>query len=311
MRHPVLRDPGLVAARSVLRIGGIAFDATSRLPFHAAPDPAYVDFVATQPQAGDAVVAVELEEGDPAPPPGARRTFDTGSAWSAYALEDEDRVIVMARPAARAVPLLQARFDPGVTRVKVVCSPGLLVHGRFYNPIRYPLDQLLMMQRLAREGGVIVHCALLDVGGVAVICPGVSGAGKTTLARQLAGSDIRVLSDDRAVIRRAASVYYAHGTPWPGEGGFAVNQGLPLVGIGFIQQREAPTTERISQSQAIHRLVRVASVPWFDRDAGPLVFDGLADLCGRVPTFVLGFPPDATAMAAVRALAAGRVYPAG
>ena len=269
-----------------------------------------MDFVAGEPDARDTVIRVEIEEGNAAPPFGSRQTFDTGSAWSAYALEGDDTAIVMARPAEREKPLLSARFDAGVTRVKVVCSPELAVDGRFYTPLRYPLDQLLMMQRLAREGGAIIHCALLDVGGVAVICPGVSGAGKTTLSHQLVGiPDIRVLSDDRAVIRRAGDVYHAHGTPWPGEGGFAVNQALPLAGIGFIQQREAPTTERISQSQAIHRLVRVASVPWFDREAGPRVFDGLADLCGRVPTWLLGVPPDASAVAAVRALAAGRAYP--
>ena len=144
-------------------------------------------------------------------------TFDTGSAWSAYSLPDGDRAIVMARPAARDRPLLSARFDPGVTRVRVTVRPALAFEGRFYDPIRYPLDQLLMMHRLANEGGAIIHCALIDVGGSAVICPGVSGAGKTTLCRQLAASpDFRVLSDDRAVVRRSGDGYRAHGTPVAG-----------------------------------------------------------------------------------------------
>jgi hypothetical protein len=309
VRDAFLRDSGLVGGRSVLSIGGIAFRATSSLPFHDTAFPAYADFLAKEPGDGEEAIAVDLDEGDPAPPQDARLTFDTGSAWSAYSLRGGDRVIVMARPATRDRPLLQARFDPGVTRVRVICSPALAVEGRFYNPIRYPLDQLLMMHRLANEGGSIIHCALIDMGGSAVICPGVSGAGKTTLCHQLAGSsDFRVLSDDRAVVRRSADGYRAHGTPWPGEGGFAVNQGLPLAGIGFIQQRATPATERIARSQAIHRLVRVASVPLFDREAGPRVFDGLADLCGRVPTWLLSVPPDVSAGAAVRALAEGRAW---
>lgn len=259
----------------------------------------------------DGSIAVDLELGDPVLPRGARLTFDTGSAWSAHALDGGDRAIVMALPAARDQPLLSARFDPDVTRVSVVCSPGLLVEGRLFNPIRYPLDQLLMMHRLACEGGLIVHCALIEIGGTVVICPGVSGAGKTTLTRQLNAPDFRVLSDDRAVIRRSQDGYRAHGTPWPGEGGFAVNRGLPLVAIGFIRQGQEPLTERLSQGQAIRRLARVASLPSFDRVAGDRAFEGLADLCGRVPAFLLSVPSDPRAGEAVHALAEGRELTGG
>ncbi|MBK5256270.1 MAG: hypothetical protein JJE39_09585 [Vicinamibacteria bacterium] len=307
MHHPILRDSGFVAGRSVLRIGGIAFVTTSALPLHLAQNPAYSDFLACDPAESDLPIEVSINQGEAAPPPDARLTFDTGSAWSAYALPDGDRSIVMALPAARDKPLLSARFDPEVTRVRVTCSSELLVEGRFFDPLRYPLDQLLMMQRLACEGGSIIHCALIAVGDRAVICPGVSGAGKTTLTRQLEGNPrFRILSDDRAVIRRARDGYMAYGTPWPGEGGFAVNEGLPLVSIGFIQQREGPSCSPISPSEAIHRLVRMASLPLFDRQAGPRVFDGLADLCGRVPVWRLGVPPDPSAATAVNGLAEGR-----
>jgi hypothetical protein len=301
-----------LGARWALRIGGIAFDAKSALPLHDVPDPVYANFLTGEPEAGDARVSVELAQGDAAPPAGARLAFDTGSAWAAYALENGDRAIVMARPAARETPLVSARFDRAVERVHIVCSERLAVAERFYDPLRYPLDQLLTMYRLAPEAGAIVHCALVDVGGRAVACPGVSGAGKTTLARQLTGvPGWRVLSDDRAVIRPAGNGYVVYGTPWPGEGGFAVNRGLPLAGIGFIEQRGRPATVPVTRSQAIHRLVRVASVPWYDRDDGPRVFEGLADLCGRVPAWLLRVPADPAAADAVLALAEGRTLQAG
>ncbi len=253
------------------------------------------------------MIAVALSLGDPALPAAAARTFDTGSAWSVYALEDGDAAIVMSRPSARDIPLLQARFDVEVTRVRVTCSPRVAVEDRIWNPVCYPLDQLLTMHRLAREGGTIVHCALLDVGGAGVICPGVSGAGKTTLSRQLVGvPGLRVLSDDRAVVRRSGSGYLAYGTPWPGEGGFAVNAAVPLAGVGFIEKRAAPETMPLTRSEAIQRLVRVSSVPWYDREAAGRMFDGLVDLCGRVAVWRLGVPPSAAAVDAVRALAAGR-----
>jgi hypothetical protein len=254
---------------------------------------------------------VALEVGDPTLPADAAPTFDTGSAWSAYAFPGGDAAIVMSLPAARDTPLVQARFDRDVTRVRVVCSPRLATDDGFWSPLCYPLDQLLTLHRLAREGGTIVHCALVDVGGAGVICPGVSGAGKTTLSRQLRGAPgVRVLSDDRAVIRRSHTGYRAYGTPWPGEGGFAVNAAVSLVGIGFIEHRPAPQTTPLTRGEAIRRLVRVASIPWYDRDGAGRVFDGLADLCGRVPTWRLGVPASPDAADAVRALAADRLLPA-
>ena len=297
--------------RSVLRIGGIAFEVTSSRPFLDTDNPAYADFLRREPEAGDSRIAVELEQGEARVPKGAELTFDTGTAWLSYALSDGERAIALALAESGDRPLLTARFDSGVTRVRVTCSPEFLVEGRLTNPICYPLDQLLMMQRLAREGGAIIHSALIGVGGAAVICPGVSGAGKTTLSRQLAGDPgLRLLSDDRAVVRRSGDSYMAYGTPWPGEGGFAVNQGLPLAGIGFIAHRDRAATVPITRSEAIHRLVQVASVPFFDRDSGPRVFDGLADLCGRVPVFRLDVPADPRAIVAVRALAEGRAHSA-
>jgi hypothetical protein len=220
----------------------------------------------------------------------------------------------MALPAARDTPLVQARFDREVTRVRMVCAKHLDTEGRFWSPLCYPLDQLLTVHRLAREGGTIVHCALVDVDGAGVICPGVSGAGKTTLSRQLLGArGLRVLSDDRAVVRPSGNGYRAYGTPWPGEGGFAVNASVPLVGIGFIEHRPVPETTPLTPGEAIRRLVRVASIPWYDREAMGRVFDGLADLCGRVGTWRLGVPDSPAAADAVRALAEGRsrTAPAG
>jgi hypothetical protein len=297
--------------RSVLRIGGIAFEVASSRPFDDTRTPAYADFLRREAEEDEPRIAVELEPGEARVPKDAALTFDTGTSWLSYALEGGDRVIALALATARDRPLLTARFDPEVARVQITWSPDFLVEGRLTNPICYPLDQLLMVQRLAREGGAIVHCALIDVGDGAVICPGVSGAGKTTLTRQLVhDAGLRVLSDDRAVIRPTAGGHKAWGTPWPGEGGYAVNRGLPLLGIGFIEHRETPMTEPISRSEAIHRLVQVASVPWFDREAGPRVFDGLAELCDRVPVWRMGVPAHPSAALAVRALAEGRALQA-
>jgi len=300
-------QPGRLVADSVVRIAGIAFLVRAPgLFLDLGDDASYFGFTGRTPAAGDEVVCVEVAAGDPALPPSAQRMFEAGGAWSAYRLPDGDRAIAITPPGVGI--LMSARFNPALTRVSVTCAPRLLAEGRLLDPMRYPLDQLLLMYRLAAEGGAVIHCAVVALGDSTVICPGVSGAGKTTLARQLEGhKGLSVLSDDRAVVRRAAGAYVAWGTPWPGEGGCAQNQGRPLAAIGFLEKGPAAGAKPLSPREALARMAPVASVPWYDREVGPRVFDGLAALCAGVPASTLTFAPDASAASAVRALAPAQV----
>jgi hypothetical protein len=232
-----------------------------------------------------------------------RSVFDAGQTWSALALDDGDMALVLRGPHER--PRLAACFDPSMTRVTITSVPELCQEGRLYNPLSYPLDQLLLMWRLGLEGGAIVHAALVDVDGRGVLLPGVSGAGKTTISGQLAQAEgFEVLSDDRAVVRRTPDGYVAWGTPWPGLGGHAVNRGVPLAAIAFLAQAPSPATIPIGLRDAIARIVPVASIPWYDREGGPRTFDGVAELCRRVPVSVLQFAPDPSVVPLVARLAA-------
>jgi hypothetical protein len=299
-------QPDRFVAVSLVRIARIAFLVRAPgLFLDLGDDATYSGFTGSTHAAGDDVVSVMVASGDPAPPASARRIFDAAGAWSAYLLQDGDRAIAITPPGGSI--LMSARFDAALTRVSVTCGPRLLAEGRLLDPIRYPLDQLLLMYRLAAEGGAVIHCAVVALGDRTVICPGVSGAGKTTLARQLQGHDgLRVLSDDRAVVRRGVDGYVAWGTPWPGEGGWAQNDGRPLAAIGFLEKGPAASINRLSAREALVRMARVASVPWYDREVGPRAFDGLAALCARVPACTFTFAPDASAASAVHALAAAQ-----
>ena len=286
---------------SALRIAGIAFDVVSSdVGLDDGAEPAYLGFRGAVGR-GDDVVPVEVRC-EPVPVVG-RSLFDADQTWSALALDDGDKALAF-RGRHETAPLL-ARFDPLMTRIAISCSPDLCEDGRLHNPLSYPVDQLLLMWRLGLEGGAIVHGALVAVNGRGVLLPGVSGAGKTTISGQLAqASGFEVLSDDRAAVRRTSEGYMAWGTPWPGTGGHAVNRGVPLVAIAFLAQAPSPAIVPIALRDAIARIAPVASIPWYDREGGARTFEGVAELCRRVPLSVLQFAPDPSVVPLVGRLAA-------
>lgn len=165
--------------------------------------------------------------------------------------------------------------------------------GRQLPPLLHPVDRVLCMGVLAHRSGFIVHSCGWSCQGKSVLFPGVSGAGKTTLCRQLmaAGQGL-VLSDDRVILRGGPEGFRACGTPWPGDAKQARNESAPLAAICFIEKSPGHRLTPIPPAEALRRLLEAASVPWFSPGLRDLVLPLVARLVSTVPAYRLGFRPD-------------------
>jgi SynChlorMet cassette protein ScmC len=113
-----------------------------------------------------------------------------------------------------------------------------------------------------RQGGLLLHGALVERDGHGVILAGPSGAGKTTATQRLS-RPWRPLSDDATlVIRDKQGEYYAH--PWPtwsrflsGKPGgvWNVQDGVPLKGIFLLSQAQDDQIIPVNCAQAVCLLV--------------------------------------------------------
>ncbi len=140
-----------------------------------------------------------------------------------------------AEPACRLEIRLQqpARRPPEDIRVSRSGSVWRIERGDFraefdarsrrgwvhQSPNPYSLDAVLRIIHslvLAEEGGFLLHAASGVRNDRAFVFAGVSGAGKTTIAR-LAPPDATLLTDEISYIRRSANSYHAYGTPFAGE----------------------------------------------------------------------------------------------
>lgn len=102
----------------------------------------------------------------------------------------------------------------------------------------------VLARELPSRDGLLLHAAGVEVCGQAIIFTGLSGAGKTTVAR-MAG-DRTVLGDDAIVIRHWGGRFYVWSTPWNPQSApwldncRAVRERIPLGAMLFLFQ--APTT---------------------------------------------------------------------
>jgi hypothetical protein len=228
-----------------------------------------------------------------------KKIFATGESWSLFR-KDNTYFAALYLPASDNKPVWAAQFDSNVEVVTLFLAEPLIrknnSHVTVSCPVFYPLDQILLMYFLAGRGGALIHAAGVDCNGGSFIFPGRSGAGKTTLSRQLAsGGNMKLLSDDRVVVRKSSKTFRTFGTPWPGEGGMAVNNSVLLSGIFFINHSEHSRVEEISRQKALENLLSVTSIPWYDPEVMDKVLLFCEDLTSGIPAYNLFCRPGAEA----------------
>jgi hypothetical protein len=159
----------------------------------------------------------------------------------------------------------------------------------------YSLDSVLRIVHtllLARKGGFLVHASSAIRKGRAFLFSGVSGAGKTTMAR-LAPPDAALLTDEISYVTRQDDGYFALGTPFFGElGSVGENLHAPIECVYLLAKGSENKIEPIAGADAVRGLL--GNILFFARDAEfvKLVFDAAFDFVSRVPIRRLTFAPD-------------------
>ncbi|OGO18572.1 MAG: hypothetical protein A2Z14_13095 [Chloroflexi bacterium RBG_16_48_8] len=254
-----------------------------------------VDFRKVSAGRGADVIDIRLELVNASEIEGLIKLCDSGQTWSIF--REGDGYVLSFNPISYpGTPLWLARFNQDCTWVTIQCSEKFIDEsdGRttLLNPVRYPLDQLLLMYYLAGREGALLHAAGVNINGRGFIFPGRSGAGKSTLSRLLAdGQDMQVLSDDRMVVRKIDHSFWAFGTPWPGDEGIARNERMPLSGVMFLHHSQTNRVKPITAQKALESLFPVTSIPWYDKDIMLKLLRFCEELITNIPSFELEFKP--------------------
>ena len=82
---------------------------------------------------------------------------------------------------------------------------GLTDDEKEIDPFEYPLDGLILYYLTVINGDIMIHASGVNNAGHGYLFSGVSGKGKSTMAKLWENSGAKVIHDDRLIIRNTGS----------------------------------------------------------------------------------------------------------
>jgi hypothetical protein len=242
-------------------------------------------------------IEISIEWAQELPRSEGKRLFDSSSVWTLYA-DDAGFVFDFSTPVLGKQPYKRLYVNRDFSEAQLLLNRACFLKAAEVYPLEYPLDELLVTNWLALGRGVEVHgCGFVDDESGGHLFLGHSGAGKSTtslLWKSL--RDVRVLSDDRIILRELANEIWMHGTPWHGEAGFASPEKVKIRRIFILEHGEKNEILPLSVNRAVGELFARCFPPFHGH--GPLNFtlSYLHYIADSVPCYLYRFLPNPSAV---------------
>lgn len=187
--------------------------------------------------------------------------------------------------------------EPDVRIVQEKFDPSLWPTLSYENMVYMETGCQFFCHLLANQG-MMLHASAVELDGKAYLFSGQSGMGKSThtrLWKSTFGEKAQLFNDDKPPLRCIDGVWYAYGAPWCGKDGINQNVKVPLAGICFLQQAKENHIRRLSQKEALPRIISQTLNRFQYLDNLDRMVAAVETLVTKIPVFLLENRPEPAA----------------
>lgn len=157
------------------------------------------------------------------------------------------------------------------------------------DPFEYPLDGLILYYLTVIFGDIMIHASGVNNAGHGYLFSGVSGKGKSTMARLWNDSGAKVIHDDRLILRRKVNGYRMYNTP-------VYNNDEPrgsiLSKIFIIEHGIENKLITVKGAAAVSLVMANCIQHNWGPDIIARLLGSVSIMCTKIPTVKLFFKPD-------------------
>ena len=228
-----------------------------------------------------------------------QKLFDADTTWALY-LSEGKYILQNDTLEPGSSPTLFVVLEPDFKSGDIYITDNSFDRNLFPDPLGYPLNQILMILLLSRGKGIVFHACGVDDGGVGHLFLGLSGHGKSTMAKLWFENQAIVLNDDRIVVREKDGEFWMYGTPWHGDFRKLSPSALPIHKMFFLHRGEKNRVVLKNGAEAVAMLLARSFPPLWDKNGMTFTTQLCHRILNKVPCYELSFVPDAGIVEFVR-----------
>ena len=161
--------------------------------------------------------------------------------------------------------------------------------GKTTDPLEYPLDGLILYYLTVIYGDIMIHASGVTHSGHGYLFSGISGKGKTTMAKLWDTAGKKVIHDDRLIIRKISGAYFMHNTPVYNDDEPSAS---PLNRIYLIDHGKENKMVPVKGATAVSLIMANCIQHSWNKEIIAGIMGSLSVLCTHIPVFKLSFRPD-------------------